>query len=247
MNYITFYRLITKDGKEIIPFPSSYYACFSDYVSYYDYDKIPNGMYKYEKLKNYESFGNLIFEIKISKNGFRNQIFTNEEIIKYVKLLNDFSFICSLDEKDDHFIINVLESDYYSISHIRAGLDFIRVLWEHNINHVFKIFEKLPEDFKNNFEKIEDKFILFQILSCYCRFKLNYSDGHSLPPSQMFYYYKIIKFDSFIKFVKENKDHKSGSFSLWRDIHSIDHVDDETINNIVEKLSKIKCKDLIKN
>jgi hypothetical protein len=213
------HKIINKDGKRIDDFCNSKdwgpQICFSDY-------------------NRTQWTGDKTIIIQIPKNDDNSiyycYAFTTEQIKYVVDCFFQLGFKSILEENDKEYLITIKESDYKCKVHVKVFIDFIRALWEKDINIVFKYF------FFKKMESLnpEEFFKRIQIISwCYYT-----SVGHNLPSAQDVYTHKSINY--YICTVEQVMDHKNfkdeqSTHSLWRKCANKDYI-----NSCMKELEEIK-------
>jgi hypothetical protein len=145
-------------------------------------------------------------------------IFNSGKVREHVKLMAKAGFPMKVvDENDEEFRVELFESEHFNKSHMRISLDFLRLLWEKDINQVLVSYYKLSYREKHLFSYFETLQYLQAKAGCM-------SYGHPLPSSPYGDNCTIIPQKVVLEFLKDHPDHDSGSYSVWNSISSKDGV-----------------------
>jgi hypothetical protein len=192
--YRTFYRVtknntVTKDFSKV-----GSAACFSSYVGK---EELDGSTIELLVKKDYSTF----------KCGrYTEMVFTHKEVLRFLKeLRSECGFCFEIREEPDQYVILLHEEDYINVSHVRIALDFVRLLWEKDINEILKTYFKLSPAFVRE----HGTFLVLQAIQA-IQGHSNY--GHKLPCASSG---KIVTVDEMTKFLKDNPKHCSGSQSAW--------------------------------
>lgn len=112
-------------------------------------------------------------------------------------------------EERNKWVITLDEAHYFNFSHMRAMLDYARLLWEGT--NVARAYFGLPEGYRQS----HDFFMLIQAISI-----LNRPSGHPVPSSQ---YRFILPTPKFLEICRNNRKHHKGCLQLWYD-HRLDEI-----------------------
>lgn len=112
-----------------------------------------------------------------SRVGSAEMLFSLEQIKFHLDNLQSI-FPTSFSEEEDQYLVSLKESDYISKTHIRAALDFIRLLWEMNINQTLVSYFSITN--KKDLAKHE-YFVVLQAIFSYLKIIGRIGYGHNLP------------------------------------------------------------------
>jgi len=190
--YHTYYKVF--DGKKaVIDNSKNHAACFSEY----NYRNDLNG-YTVE-LYVKKSYAGLPCQ------NHTELIFSLDEIKRYLAELRDCSFTFDVREEKDQYVITANESDFANRSHLRTALDFVRLIWEKDINLILKNYLALNPKLVRQ----HGTFVLIQALNRVLAKQIRM--GHYLPSRD----YGVLTLDEFMKSVKSKPNHSTGSQKVW--------------------------------
>ncbi len=195
MNYYTLYTVKNNKTGVITGSEISHNICFAAYNPK-DYD--PNNTIKIFILKEYQS------------GIYAEMIFTKEQVFNHLEKLNNLGFPLKFVEEDQRYVVTLEEKEYLNKTHIRVALDFIRLLWETDINKILKkYYEMSVENQEGDYLEI--------LQAIQATIKIN--QGHTLPSGG---YYQnantIFSSKECIEALSKNKNHMHGSGALWREL-----------------------------
>lgn len=195
-NYQTYYR-VAHGKKVLLDYSEKPAACFGEYNYQYSSNAI-------------KSFPENVVELHVRKeyraDTAAKMLFTEEEIKLIVSDLRECSFPYTMETQNDRYVITTKEADYINRSHVRTSLDFVRMLWEKDINKILKKYLSIDRCFVRQ----HTPFKVIQAVSV--ALKSVIMTGHTVPSS----IHGIIDLESFMKLLKDNPQHSNGSQDLWR-------------------------------
>ncbi len=204
MSYCTYYAVYTKDGTAAIDQLKTPYICFAAYNNYAK-----------ESLKK---FGENRIEIKVLKKYethlLAEMLFNSEQVHFHIEKLASIGFSAYVVENKDEYRIFIHENDYICKNHLRIALDFIRLLWEKDINQVLdKYFKMSPEITSKH-----DYLLVLECIWTHIQSKGRSNNGHSLPNSSYgVNKNSLLTSEQVIKKLssKNEKTLGDGSFCFW--------------------------------
>lgn len=189
----------------------TYYKVFSDKGVSIDHSKEPSSCFSSYNFSGEDLSGQTI-EIYVLKDygdldcrKHTGLNFTFDEIKRYIDDLKDCSFTFSLREEDFRYVITAKEDDYVNLSHVRCALDFVRLVWEKDINLILKAYLSLDPGFIRK----HGTFVLLQVLSRALRKEV--ALGHKLPSLD----YGVLTMRDFMDSLKSQPNHHKGSLKIW--------------------------------
>lgn len=158
-------------------------------------------------------------------------IFNRKQIKQYLRDLKIMGFPFGFKERKDMYVLTLHEKDYKNRTHVRVALDFVRCIWEKDINKILKQYLEINRPFILRHGRFET----LQAISV--AIKDNFWVGH-LPPSQ---YYGILTQKEFNE--KITSENNGGSHSFWRKSQGNNNVKKQALVDKVKKeIKKIKDK-----
>ena len=247
--YGTRYSILNKNKKVI--YDASKHGntkCFSAYANFY-----PVNYGRWGNNNTIETFINKRYDPKVfnfgnsdggedNTYGAAEMVFTADQIKFHLNNLQSI-FPTTLKEEEDQYIVIVKESDYLSKSHVRAALDFIRILWEKDLN------QTLVEYFKLSAEQIIDLDYFVIIQAIYIWVNVNaqrkYHIDHYLPCGG-YYVTKgcILTREEFLTASKEAKNKEQGSTQLWNEVVQQKKIIVSEDSSWLRSVEKIDLKDV---
>ena len=196
--YGTRYQLFNKDGKTLLDFSDKVNriaACFADYN------------------RDIASGGKGVIKLLIDKvyphSCTAKMLLTKEQVLVFLEEIQSI-FPTSFEERDDEYVVILKEEEYKNKTHVRAALDFIRMLWENDINTVLVKYFELKDLFKG-LDILVTLQAIYMRLSAECDY--GSLDGHALPCGYSGY---ILTSKQFLEELEKPKNQKDGSAILWR-------------------------------
>lgn len=176
--------------------------CFAEYNQRAEYQVLKDDRYIEIYIKKDYSPFNCAYHTECA--------FNSKQIKLYLKDLNKCGFPFDFKEQKEQYVITLHEKNYKSKTHVRTALDFVRLLWEKDINKILKKYFNLSRQFI----LYHGSFEVLQALSMYYKEYDPLMTGHQLPS----YSYGLISLETFLKEVPKSEQ---GSVEFWSSILNV--------------------------